>query len=92
MMLATTSNYIDRLAIAVWQVHDFYLVSLLFNQVCAGHRPVHAWFFRIASVRKCLYACVFACVFACVCVCPPPRLLITSGMMWCDIDPIQLVK
>ena len=24
------------------------------------------------------------CVF--VCVCPPPRLLITSGVMWCDID------
>ena len=24
----------------------------------------------------------------CVCVCPPPRLLITSGVMWCDIDPI----
>ena len=25
---------------------------------------------------------------ACVCVCPPPRLLIISGVMWCDIDPI----
>ena len=23
----------------------------------------------------------------CVCVCPPPRLLLTSGVMWCDIDP-----
>ena len=23
----------------------------------------------------------------CACVCPPPRLLITSGVMWCDIDP-----
>ena len=23
----------------------------------------------------------------CVCVCVPPRLLITSGVMWCDIDP-----
>ena len=26
------------------------------------------------------------CVFMCVCV--PPRLLTTSGVMWCDIDPI----
>ena len=26
------------------------------------------------------------------CVCPPPRLLITSDVMWCDIDPILLVK
>ena len=24
----------------------------------------------------------------CVFVCLPPRLLITSGVMWCDIDPI----
>ena len=48
---------------------------LTLNQVHAG---------RIASVRECLYACV--CAFACVC--PPLRLLITSGMMWCDIDPI----
>ena len=26
-------------------------------------------------------------VCVCVFVCPPPRLLITSGMMWCDMDP-----
>ena len=32
------------------------------NQACAGHRPVCAWFLRIASVRECLYACVFVCV------------------------------
>ena len=29
----------------------------------------------------------------CVCVSPPPRLLITSGVMWRDMDPIiRLVK
>ena len=30
----------------------------------------------------------------CVCVfaCPPSRLLITSGMMWRDMDLIRLVK
>ena len=27
------------------------------------------------------------CMRVCLCVCPPPRLLITSGVMWCDIDP-----
>ena len=27
----------------------------------------------------------------CVYVCPHLRLLITSGMMWCDMDPMQLV-
>ena len=28
----------------------------------------------------------------CVCVCPPLRLLITSGVMWHDMDPLRLVK
>ena len=28
----------------------------------------------------------------CVCVCPPPRLLITSDVMWRDMDPMRLVK
>ena len=55
-----------------------------------------AWFLRIASVREllyvCLCVCLCVCVFVCVCVCPPPRLSITSGVMWCDIDPIRLVE
>ena len=33
-----------------------------------------------------LYMCV------CLCVCLPPRLLITRGVMWHDMDPIRLVK
>ena len=37
-----------------------------------------------------LYVCLCACV--CVFVCPPPRLLITSGVMWHDMDPMRLVK
>ena len=52
------------------------------NQACAGHRPAHAWFLKIDPVWTCV----------CVCVSPPPRLLITSGVMWCDIDSRRLVK
>ena len=29
---------------------------------------------------------------ACLCVCPPPRLLITSGLTWLNIDFIWLTK
>ena len=43
-------------------------------------------------------ACVCVCVYVCVCVraharvvCPPPRLLITSGVMWCGIDTIAII-
>ena len=65
-----------------------YVVMLILQDITVikpgARRPAHVWFLRIASVR--VYACV--CVFACVCVCPPPRLLITSGVMWCDIDPL----
>ena len=31
-------------------------------------------------------------VCVCVCSCMYPRLLITSGMMWHDMDPIRLVR
>ena len=42
----------------------------------------------------CLCVCVYMCVClrVCVCVCPFPRLLITNGVMWRDIDPIRLVE
>ena len=45
--------------------------------MCSGLWPARPWFLSIASVRERQY----------VCVCLPPRLLITSGVMWCDIDP-----
>ena len=36
------------------------------------------------------YVCVCVCV--CVCMCPPPRALITSGVIWCDIGHVRLFK
>ena len=39
----------------------------------------------LLSVNVCMGVCLRA--RACVCV-PALMLLITSGMMWCDIDPI----
>ena len=39
-------------------------------------------------MRACVCVCVSACVCVCECVCvsPPLMLLITSGMMWCDME------
>ena len=34
------------------------------------------------------YDCFCADVCMCMCVCLPPRLLITSGVMWCDMNTI----
>ena len=69
-------------------------LEIFLNQARAGLRPARAWFLRIAFVRELLCVCVCVCVRVCVCVfvCPPPRLSITSGVMWCDIDPIRLVE
>ena len=46
----------------------------------------HVWFLKIVSVRMSVCVCVG------VCVCSPPRLLITSGVMWRYMDPTRLVK
>ena len=74
--------------------------QIFLNQACTGLQPAHAWFVTIAlsfcvwvyvCVCVCVYVCVcvFVCVFVCVCLCVYLllRLLITSGMMWHDMDP-----
>ena len=48
-------------------------------------KQARAWFLKIHPVR---IVCMRVCVCVCVCVCPRPRLLITSGVMWHDIDLI----
>ena len=45
----------------------------------------HTWFLKIDPVQ-------IVGMHVCLCVCPLPRLLITSGVMWHDIDLIWLVK
>ena len=71
-------------------MHDLHYVPLLFitvenaysflNHKCTGPKLVHTWFPEIDFVRD-----------MCVCV-SATRLLITSGTMWHDIDPVSLVK
>ena len=48
----------------------------------------HTWFLKIVSEQ--LSVCVFVSV--CLSVCLSPRLLITSGVMWHDMDPMLFVK
>ena len=48
---------------------------VILNHACAGLRPARARFLKLF-----LYGRLYACV------CPTPRLLITSGVMWLDID------
>ena len=34
----------------------------------------------------------YVCVPVCLSVCPPPRELVPSGVIWCDINHVRLVK
>ena len=82
---------------------DFFLLRLTKVRHHYSSRNAFQVFLRVKSIVKLvkpgapgflkLILCgLSVCVFACVCVCPPPRLLITSGVMWHDIDSIRLVK
>ena len=63
--------------------------SLVRNSVCVFKPGTHG---RTPGFLKLLWsACQYACVCVCVCV-PALRPLITSGMIWCDIDRVRLVK
>ena len=53
--------------------------KVLLNQARTSRRPARAWFLEIDLVRE---------VCVCVSVCPPLRLVITSGVIWRDMDPI----
>ena len=53
-------------------------LTVFLNQACGGRMPD----FLVLLLSK------DVCMLVCVCVCPPLRLLITSGVMWCNIDPI----
>ena len=59
--------------------------------VCA-HTHAHTSAHVCVRARTCV--CVPACVRVCmhVCVFPPARPLAASGVTWCDIDPVCLVK
>ena len=74
------------------------IVHIFLNQVCANLRLARVWFLKIliVPVRMCVCVCVCALVCArvcvclcvvCVCVSLPPKLLLTSGVIWRDMDP-----
>ena len=56
-----------------------------------GRRPRAPGFLKLLWFAR-RYVCVCMCVCVCVSVCPPPRPLITSDVIWCDIGRVRLVK
>ena len=66
--------------------------KLIFKPGACGLLAARAWFLEIGLVRVSVCVCVCVSVSVSVSVCPPPRPLITSGVIWCDIDCVRLVK
>ena len=56
---------------------------LIFKPGARGQRPHASGFLKLLW---------FAHQYVCVSVCPPLRALITSGVIWCDIGRVRLVK
>ena len=46
----------------------------------------------LCRLSVCVFVCVCVYVCVCVCVCLYLRLLITSGMMWHDMDLLRLIE
>ena len=68
-------------------VSPLFISVMFLKQVRTGLQLARAWFLKIISVRTSVCVCVCVCVFV-----SAQRLLITSSVMWYDIDPMQLVK
>ena len=87
--MLSTALFLNQ-AHARWRVPGF-LKLFLCGRVCVF---VCVYVCLCMGLCVCMSVCVCVCVCACVCVCvyPPQRLLITSGVIWCDMDPIRLVK
>ena len=79
-----------KFAVHVVEAVIVILLRMLFlNQAHAGLWPVCIWFLKIDPVQIVgMHVRLCARVF----VCPRLRLLITSGMMWHDMNLIRLVK
>ena len=64
------------------------------NEFNANNNDLPPGMYCIQVCSQCVCVCVCVCVFVCVCVCVyvcvcfPPRLLLTSGMMWHDMGPM----
>ena len=67
-------------------------MDLLLNQARADRRPARACFLKIDPVWI-VGMRVRVCVCVCVCVSAPEAIiLITSGVIWHDMNVIRLVK
>ena len=62
--------------------------ALTIRPLLYTHVTQHVWFLKIAFVRTSVYACVCMCIS----VCPPLRLIITSGMIWPPYDWLNKFK
>ena len=49
---------------------------------------VHGVCVHVIDFVHSVYAFVHMCVYVRMCLCPFPRLVITSGMIWHSMDPI----
>ena len=67
----------------VFTGHGSYGKFIIFKLAMSGLRPHAPGFLKLLWLAH---------QYVCLSVCPPPRALITSSMIWCDISHMRLVK
>ena len=75
-----------RIEWSLFQVRSSKHARFIIKPGAAGQH-VPGFLILLLSANVCMRVCVCVCVCVCacvrVCVCPPPRLLIPIGVMWC---------
>ena len=64
-----------------------YIVNSIVKPDTRGLRPRVPGFLKLLWLTR-----RYVCTCVCLSVCPPPRALITSGVIWSDIGLVRLVK
>ena len=66
------------------------MVNRFLYQACTA--AIHALLVSWNCFCLCIGMCMCVCASVCLSVCLAPRALITSGVIWCDIGRVWLVK
>ena len=90
-LLAPESNQTVAMMVANHQLDILVNTGLTFVAVIDIYSPFKLGTHRPAACTPGFLKLILCGSSVCVCV-SAPRLLVTSGAMWHDMDPIQLVK
>ena len=86
MYFKVTDKLLNQACVGLWPAHAWFLKIALVHVSIRTYMCVCVCVCVCACVCVCVHVCVHVCVCTCVCMHVCPQALITSGMIWCDLD------